>query len=101
LSKDISVVLDFSGNTKEQRAWFREIIERAKVDHELHFVDASDALCRGQLADRSKSLPPDALWTSEAVFEAITAYFEPPSENEHFNVVRHARAQVITYAAIL
>jgi predicted kinase len=92
LSKDISVVLDFPGNTKEQRAWFREIIERAKVEHELHFVDASDALCKGQLADRSKSQPADAPWTSEAEFEAITAYFQPPSEDEHFNVVRHERA---------
>jgi predicted kinase len=92
LSKDISVVLDFPGNTKEERAWFREIIERAKVEHELHFVDASDALCKGQLADRSKSKPADAPWTSEAEFEAITAYFQPPSEDEHFNVVRHERA---------
>jgi hypothetical protein len=44
LLKGISVVLDFSGNTKVQRAWFRELIERANVEHELHFVDASDAL---------------------------------------------------------
>ena len=42
LSKGISVVLDFPGNTKAQPAWFRELIERANVEHELHFVDASD-----------------------------------------------------------
>src|SRR5262250_1528249 len=35
LSKGISVVLDFPANTKAQRAWFRELIERTKVDHEL------------------------------------------------------------------
>jgi predicted kinase len=39
LSKGLSVVLDFPGNTKTQRAWFRELIERANVEHELHFVD--------------------------------------------------------------
>ena len=44
LSKGISVVLDFPGNTKAQRAWFRGIFERANVEHELHFVDASDSL---------------------------------------------------------
>src|SRR5215469_17217682 len=44
LSKGISVVLDFPANTKAQRAWFRELIERAKVEHELHFVDASNDL---------------------------------------------------------
>ena len=37
LSKGISVVLDFPGNTKAQRAWFRELIERANVKHELHY----------------------------------------------------------------
>jgi predicted kinase len=92
LSRGISVVLDFPGNTKAQRVWFRELIERANVEHELHFVDSSDALCKGQLADRSRSLPAGAPWTTEAEFAAITAYFQPPSEDEHFNVVRHERA---------
>src|SRR6266545_3708000 len=39
LSKGISVVLDFPGNTKAQRAWFRELFESADAEHELHFVD--------------------------------------------------------------
>jgi predicted kinase len=91
LSRGISVVLDFPGNTNAQRVWFRELIERANVEHELHFIDASDALCKGQLADRSKNLPAGAPWTTEAEFAAITAYFQPPSEDEHFNVVRHQR----------
>jgi predicted kinase len=57
LSKGISVALDFPGNTKVQRAWFRELIERANVEHELHFVDTSDALCKSQLRERSTGLP--------------------------------------------
>jgi predicted kinase len=92
LSRGISVVLDFPGNTKALRGWFRELIERANVDHELHFVDVSDALCKAQLAHRSKSLPAGAPWTTEAEFAAITVYFQPPSEDEQFNVVRHERA---------
>lgn len=91
LSKGISVVLDFPANTKAQRAWFRELLERANVEHELHFVDAPDALCKGQLAGRSKGLPAGAPWTTEEEFEAITAYFRPPSDDEKFNVVRHER----------
>jgi hypothetical protein len=84
-------VLDFPGNTKAQRAWFRELIERANVDHELHFVDASDDLCKSQLRGRSNGLPAGTPWTTDADFEAINAYFQPPSEDEKFNVVRHAR----------
>jgi predicted kinase len=93
LSRGISVVLDFAANTKTQRVWFRELFERAQVAHELHLVDASDALCKRQLADRSKHLPTGAPWTNEAEFEAITAYFQPPSEDEHFNVIHHHRGE--------
>lgn len=91
LSKGVSIVLDFPGNTRAQRAWFREIFERAHVEHELHFVDASDALCKRQLKDRTKHLPPGTPWTTDAEFEAITVYFQPPSDDEAFNVVRHER----------
>jgi predicted kinase len=92
LSRGVSVVLDFPGNTRAQRAWFRDMFERAHVEHELHFIDAPDALCKRQLEDRSKHLPPGTPWTTEAEFEAITAYFQPPSADEAFNVVRHEPA---------
>ena len=91
LAQGVSVVLDFPGNTRAQRAWFRGLIERANVEHELHFVDASDALCKRQLRQRSEGLPAGTAWTSEADFEGITAYFQAPSEDEGFNVVRHER----------
>jgi predicted kinase len=89
LSRSIPVVLDFAAATRTQRAWFRELIERANVQHELHFVDASDALCKRQLHNRSVGLADGTPWTTDADFEAINAYFEPPSEDEKFNVVRH------------
>ena len=91
LSKGVSVVLDFPGNTRAQRTWFREIFERAHATHELHFVDASDALCKRQLRDRTRHLPPGTPWTTDADFEAITVYFQPPSDDEGFHVVRHER----------
>ena len=92
LSRGISVVLDFPGNTKTQRAWFRRLFEDAHAEHELHFVDAPDALCKRQLRERSKSLPAGTAWTSEAEFDAVTVYFRPPSEDEGFNIIRHERA---------
>ncbi|MGE5813053.1 MAG: AAA family ATPase [Acidobacteriota bacterium] len=91
LSMGISVVLDFPGNTKAQRAWFRELVERADVQHELHFIDASDAVCKRQLQERSKGLPVGTRWTTDAEFDAITGYFQPPSVDEGFKVIRHAR----------
>ena len=91
LSKGISVVLDFPGNTRAQRAWFRELFERANVHHELHFIDLPDQLAKNQLKIRSSDLPAGTRWTTEAEFDAITQYFQPPSEDESFNVVRHKR----------
>jgi hypothetical protein len=86
-------VLDFPGNTRRQRAWFRGLIDNACAEHELHFIDATDALCLRRLRDRSKHLPPDTPWTGEAEFRAVTAYFEPPAAEEGFNVIRHERRE--------
>lgn len=92
LSMGVPVVLDFPANTRSQRAWFRELFEQACASHELHFVDASDALCKRQLRERSRNLPPGAPWTTDAEFDEITAYFQPPAADEGFTVVRHERS---------
>ncbi len=92
LSKGVSVVLDFPGNTRIQRAWFRELFERAIANHELHYVDVTDELCKRQLRERSKELTEGSAFTSDAEFDAITQYFQAPSDDENFNVIRHQRA---------
>jgi predicted kinase len=93
LTKGVSVVLDFPANTKRQRAWFRQLLEMSGSDHELHFIMASDEVCKRQLKQRSQELglPPDAKWTTEADFEEVTAYFDPPAVDEGFNIIRHER----------
>lgn len=92
LSRGISIVLDFPANTRNQRAWFRGLFEAAGARHELHFIDAPDALCKRQLRQRSEALPAGERWTSDAEYDAITAYFEPPSAEEGYTVVVHRRS---------
>lgn len=92
LSRGISVVLDFPANTRNQRQWFRHLFEQASVEHELHYIDASDDLCKRQLRQRSEALPAGSAWTTEAKFDAITAYFQAPADDEQFNVIRRVRA---------
>ena len=87
LRSGMSVVLDFPANTPIQRQWFRQLIGRAQVAHELHYLDVSDDVCKAQLRERSKALPPGSPFTTEAEFEAITKYFQAPSPDEGFNVV--------------
>ena len=92
LTRGVSVVLDFPANTRVQRQWFREIFEGANVEHQLHFIDAPNDLCKRQLRQRSATLPAGSAWTTDVEFDAITAYFQAPAEDEKFNVIRHERA---------
>jgi predicted kinase len=91
LRMGMRVVLDFPGNTKIQRAWFRALFEEAGAAHELHFLDVPDDVCKRQLRDRSRNLPAGAPWTTDAEFDAITEYFEAPGADERFSVVLHER----------
>jgi len=92
LKRGTSVVMDFPGNTVSQRAWFRSIIDQAGAQHELHFVDTPDDVCKAQLKARSAHLPPGTKWTTEEDFELISSHFRAPLPDEGFNVVLHRRA---------
>jgi len=92
LGAGTSVILDFPGNTRRQREWFRQLIAATHADHELHFIDVPDEVCKRQLRKRSQGLPSGAAWTTDDEFDAVTSYFEPPSEDEQFNVIRHVRS---------
>jgi predicted kinase len=91
LSRGVAVVLDFPGNTRNQRAWFRDIIDRANAAHELHHVDTADEISKRQLKARSQHLPPGTPWTTEADFDLIASHFVAPAQDEGFNVVVHRR----------
>lgn len=91
LKRGINVVMDFPGNTRNQRAWFRDIIDRSGADHELHFVDTPDEISRAQLKARSAHLPPGTKWTTDEDFDLIASHFRAPADDEGFNVIRHAR----------
>lgn len=91
LSKGVSVVLDFPANTRNQRAWFRGILDRTGVEHELHFVDTPDAVCKAQLKARSAHLPPGTKWTTEEDFDLIASHFVAPAADEGFTVIQLSR----------
>jgi len=43
------------------------------------------------LRPRKCGLPVGSAWTTDAEFDAITAYFQTPTAEEGFNVIRHGR----------
>ena len=91
LSLGVSVVLDFPANTIEQRNWCRTIYENTNSQHQLHFVNVSDETCKLQLRKRSQLLPEGSAFTSNSEFEEITKYFQPPTDDEEFNIVLHEK----------
>lgn len=89
LRMGVNVVMDFPGNTRTQRAWFREVIDEVGCPHELIFLDRPDSVCIEQLSQRRELEPERATFDTEANFHAITAYFQVPEENEGFKVTIH------------
>ena len=83
-----SVVLDFPANTVITRNWMRAMIDEAAVSHELHVLDAPDALCRQRLRDRNAQ-GQHPFQTSETEFELFTRYFSLPSVQEGFKTILH------------
>jgi predicted kinase len=89
LRNGLSVVLDFPMNTPDRRLWARQLAERAGVDHCLHFIDVSDALCKSRIKLRNEQ--GDHPFTlSEETFDLLTQYFVPPSEEECLTVNRYS-----------
>ncbi len=86
LNTGISVVMDFPGNTYNQRAWFKEIFAEHKIPHKLYYLEASDALCLKQIAQRRRINPTRADFDTENVFYQVNNYFQPPTEDEGFNI---------------
>lgn len=86
LNSGISVVMDFPGNTYTQRVWFKEIFSKYKIPHKLYYLEASDELCLKQIEQRRKINPSRADFDTEKVFHQVNSYFQPPSEEEGFNI---------------
>jgi len=82
------VVLDFPANTKDQRQWLLSIATEASVPHELHFIDLPDAVCKAQLKKRASENPERRATDTEAMFDAITQYFQAPMDEEGLTVIR-------------
>ena len=86
LNSGVSVVMDFPGNTKKQRAWFKEIFYDDHIPHKLIYLKADDQLCLRRLEQRRRSLPERARFDTEEVFQQVTGYFQAPTDDEGFNI---------------
>ena len=86
LKSGVSVVMDFPGNTRTQREWFKEIFSEFNLPHRLVYLKADDLLCLKRIAHRRESNPERAQFDTEEVFRQVTSYFQPPCTMEGFKI---------------
>jgi hypothetical protein len=87
LNNGLVVILDFPGNTKRQRSWFKSIIEESDdFNHELIYLKASNELCFRHIEKRRLSNPERNSFDTKETFEHVTSFFEEPSDEEGFNI---------------
>ena len=86
LHHGVSVVFDFAGNVPQERAWARSLCDAGLAHLVLHFIKASDELCKSQLRRRNDEQPEGSQPTTEEEFDEITKYFVPPDPVEGFEV---------------
>lgn len=84
------VVLDFPENTKNQRKWFKHMIQSTGSCHEFIYLKASDALCLKNIAKRSQNEPNRNKFDTEQMYYQVSKFFEAPTTEEGFNMkIKH------------
>ncbi|MBN9541127.1 MAG: ATP-binding protein, partial [Alphaproteobacteria bacterium] len=71
--------------------WMRTIFEEAASAHRLHFLDLPDEACRARLHRRNAAGTHEYV-VSDAEFDAITRYFQPPTADERFETIVYREA---------
>ena len=92
LEAGIDVALDFPANTIATRAFWRAAAEAAGARAILHLIDLPDDVCRARLHARNAEGLHDFAGVTDAQFDQITAFFQPPGEDEGLAVVRDRTA---------
>jgi predicted kinase len=88
LRTGVSIVLDFQANTRATRSWMKDIVDASGADHQLHFLDFDNEVCRTRLRARNASGTHEFILSDEQ-FDLFTSFFEPPTEDEGFTTVVH------------
>ncbi|WP_343563968.1 AAA family ATPase [Kiloniella sp. b19] len=88
LSAGVDVVMDFPANTLSQRTWLRSLCAEVEAPHELFYLDFSDERCLAQIAKRRLEQPDRAKTDTPGMFHLVTGYFEEPSPEEGFHLIR-------------
>ncbi|MEA3035094.1 MAG: hypothetical protein QOH04_853 [Sphingomonadales bacterium] len=88
LQAGVEVVLDFPGNTRATRAFWKEAAEAAGTQLVLHWIDVPDEVCRARLHRRNADGVHEFAGVTDEQFDLIISRFEPPQPDEGLEAVR-------------
>lgn len=88
LEAGVDVVLDFPGNTRATRAFWKAVAEAAGARLVLHWLDVPDDVCRERLHRRNAEGEHDFAGVTDEQFDLITSRFEPPDAAEGLEIAR-------------
>lgn len=88
LKAGVTVVLDFPGNTPQDRQWLRSLADSAEVLHRVHYIELDDETCRNRLHLRNRRAEHEFAAT-DAEFDLITRYFRAPDKDEGLQIEIH------------
>ncbi|QQT22734.1 AAA family ATPase [Staphylococcus equorum] len=82
-----NVVMDFPGNTKNQRQWLLNIANEINAKHELIYLNVNNQKCLEQIKQRQKEEPERKDFDTEDTFNYVTSFFEEPKESEGIKIL--------------
>ncbi len=70
----------------------RNLIDKAGCEHVLHFLDVPNDICKSRLRLRNQQ-GKHAFQVTDGQFDVISGYFEAPTSDESFTVIRYDESQ--------
>lgn len=87
LKTGTDVVMDFPGNTVNQRKWLLNIASEINANHQLIFLNLTDEQCIKQILKRNNEDPSREHFDTIEMFNYVSSFFEVPHDSEDLNIV--------------
>jgi len=88
LARNIDVVLDLGLSTRDDRDRMRMRAAQTSAESKLHYLDVSRTTRRRRVLERNFVMPrTHPFEVSDAMFDAMEAWFEPPTDDELYGAM--------------
>lgn len=87
LARNVDVVLDLGFARLEHRDRIRALVAQTRAESKLHYLDVSSTTRRARVLENGQPPRPFAFGLTAEMFDALEAWFEPPSDDELYGAM--------------